>query len=221
MSIMSILNDVKLALVDLDTTKFTAATGKGIKVHDGFQETFERTADEILAAVQQGLEENNAKNVLITGHSLGAAVASLDAMFLKGKLDPSIQITTTVFGLPRVGDQAWADFVDSNDSHTLVKARNSFSFITNQHDPVPRLPPLDFDYVHPSGEFHITSVDSNGQATGFVACPGQDNEKCSSGLNIFEVSIPNHLVCGLHVLPPFGKFSTQAELAALEAQELA
>jgi hypothetical protein len=43
----------------------------------------------------------------------GAAIATLDAMMLKQELDPSVQIQTTVFGLPRVGNQAWADFVDN------------------------------------------------------------------------------------------------------------
>lgn len=45
---------------------------------------------------------------------VGAAVATLDAMFLTENLDPSISMTTSVFGLPRVGDQAWADFVDAS-----------------------------------------------------------------------------------------------------------
>ncbi|KIK50351.1 hypothetical protein GYMLUDRAFT_51247 [Collybiopsis luxurians FD-317 M1] len=185
-NLLSILNDAKFGLVDLNTTRFTAAAGKGIQVHDGFQQTFERTADGVLAGVQQGLAANNANNVLITGHSLGAAVASLDAMFLKENLDPSVTLTTTVFGLPRVGDQAWADFVDS----TLG---DSFSFVTNQHDPVPTVPPELLGFVHPSGENHITSVDSNGQATGFIACPGQDNDNCASGNNILDASVSNHL----------------------------
>jgi len=185
-NLLSILNDAKFGLVDLNTTRFTAAAGKGIQVHEGFQETFERTADSMLAGVQKGLADNNAKNVLVTGHSLGAAVATLDAMFLKENLDPSVQLTTTVFGLPRVGDQAWADFVDSS-------LGTSLSFITNQDDPVPTVPPEFLGFVHPSGEFHITSVDSNGQATGFIACPGQDNDNCASGNSVLDASVSNHL----------------------------
>ncbi|KAJ3797474.1 alpha/beta-hydrolase [Lentinula aff. detonsa] len=185
-NLLSILNDAKFGLVDLNTTRFTTADGKGIQVHDGFQQTFERTADGVLAGVQNGLATTNATNVLVTGHSLGAAVATLDAMFLKEKLDPSVQLTTSVFGLPRVGDQAWADFVDSSLGSTL-------SHITNQNDPVPTVPPEFLGFVHPSNEFHITGVDSNGQATGIVACPGQDNENCSTGNDILDASVANHL----------------------------
>ena len=82
-------------------------------MHDGFADTQERTADVILSTVQSALNSTGSKRLLVTGHSLGAAVASIDGMMLKMKLDPSIAITTTVFGLPRVGNQAWADLVDS------------------------------------------------------------------------------------------------------------
>jgi len=185
-NLLSILNDAEFGLVDLNTTRFTAASGKSIQVHQGFQDTFERTADGVLAGVQSGLASTGATNVLVTGHSLGAAVATLDAMLLTENLDPSISMTTSVFGLPRVGNQAWADFVDSSLGTTL-------SHITNQNDPVPTVPPEFLGFVQPSQEFHITGVDSTGQATGIIACPGQDNENCSTGNSILDVSIANHL----------------------------
>lgn len=51
--------------------------------------------------------------------SLGAAVAVMDAMMLRTKLPDSVQMTTTVFGLPRSGNQQWADFVDKTVSHGI------------------------------------------------------------------------------------------------------
>jgi len=185
-NLLSLLNDAELALVDLNTTTFPAASGKGIQVHDGFQDTFERTSAGVLSGVQSAIASTGATNVLVTGHSLGAAVATLDAMMLIENLDPSIQMTTSVFGLPRVGDQAWADFVDASLGTTL-------SHITNQNDPVPTVPPEFLGFVQPSQEFHITGVNSAGQATGIVACPGQDNENCSTGNNVLDSSISNHL----------------------------
>ena len=82
-------------------------------MHDGFADTQERTADLVMSTVQSALESTGAKKVLVTGHSLGAAIASIDGMMLRMKLNPSIEVTTTVFGLPRVGNKAWADLVDS------------------------------------------------------------------------------------------------------------
>ena len=85
----------------------------GVKVHDGFQDTFGRTVDNITSTVSSALQSKNVKKLTVVGHSLGAAVAVLDAVHLREVLDSSIQMTTTVFGLPRSGNQDWADFVDS------------------------------------------------------------------------------------------------------------
>jgi hypothetical protein len=42
-----------------------------IQVHDGFQQTFERTADGILEGVRSALASTGVSRVLVTGHSLG------------------------------------------------------------------------------------------------------------------------------------------------------
>jgi hypothetical protein len=41
-------------------------------VHDGFQQTFERTVDSLLAGVMDGLKSTGVKKIVVTGHSLGA-----------------------------------------------------------------------------------------------------------------------------------------------------
>ncbi|TFK48429.1 alpha/beta-hydrolase [Heliocybe sulcata] len=182
-SILSIANDVQIALVDLNTTLFPQA-GKDVQVHDGFQKTFERTADGVLSGVRDALNSTGAKKVLVTGHSLGAAVASMDAVMLKMNLDPSISLTTTIFGLPRVGNQEWADLVDSN-------LGTSFTHITNQNDPVPTVPPQLLGYVQPQGEVHIVSANATG-AIQTVACPGTENDNCSDGNSLLDASVANH-----------------------------
>ncbi|KAL0058908.1 hypothetical protein AAF712_014390 [Marasmius tenuissimus] len=172
--ILSILNDAQLLLRDINTKRFTSAKGKSIEVHDGFQKTFERTADEVVAAVQRGLTEFKVKKVHVMGHSLeipsaGGAIATLDALLLKQELDSSIEVTTTVFGAPRIGNEEFADFVDETLAPTFTR-------ITNQKDPIPRVPPRLFGYQHPSGEVHINAVNKEGQATDIVECEGQENE---------------------------------------------
>lgn len=91
-------------------------------MHDGFAYAQDRTADAVLSTVQSALASTGAKTVAVTGHSLGAAIAVMDSVMFKMLLDPSITVSTTVFGLPRGGNQAWADLVDStvssNTSHT-------------------------------------------------------------------------------------------------------
>jgi len=178
-SILSILNDVKFGLVDLNVTRFPDTAGKGIKVHSGFQQTFERTADGLLAGVLKGLSDTGAKKVTVAGHSLGAALATMTGAFIKKSVDPSVEVSVTGFGLPRGGNQAWADFLDSDVG---------VQYMTNQNDPVPIVPPRTLGFQHPSGEVHV--VDDTQQ--NFVDCPGQDNENCSTGNSVLKVDVSNH-----------------------------
>jgi len=173
------LNDLEFALVDLNNANFPQAPS-GAQVHDGFQATFERTSDAILSNVTAALKSKNTNKLTVVGHSLGAAIAVMDAVRLRQTLDSSVEMTTTVFGLPRGGNQDWADFVDAQLGNTLTH-------VSNKNDPVPTVPPRFLDFQHPSGEAHINSDDS------VVSCPGQENDGCSDADSLFEISIPDHL----------------------------
>lgn len=54
----------------------TIGSAADIKVHTGFQQTFERTADGMLEAVRAGLESKGVNKVVVTGHSLGEVLKS-------------------------------------------------------------------------------------------------------------------------------------------------
>nr|GAT50380.1 predicted protein [Mycena chlorophos] len=180
-NLLSLLNDAEFALTDVDAQRITLAAGQGAQVHDGFQDTFQRTADGILSGVQAALgNDSSISQVLVTGHSLGAALATMTAAMLRSNLPSNIDITTTTFGLPRGGNQAWADFLDSQSPVT---------FVTNQNDPVPIVPPLAFGYKHSSGEVHITDPTT----PAIVSCPGQDNSNCITGNSLLDASVANHL----------------------------
>ncbi|KAJ7887693.1 alpha/beta-hydrolase [Mycena leptocephala] len=211
-NILSILNDVQFGLVPLNVLRFPETAGKNITVHDGFQQTFERTADSLLAGVMDGLKSTGVKKIVVTGHSLGAALATMTAVMIKDAVDPSVDVSMTGFGLPRGGNQGWADFLAclSNPSSfplpplspfsssclplpsppsLLVSAILGLTFVSNQNDPVPTVPPKFLGFQHSSGEIHI--VDDS--QTNLVACPGQDNANCATGNNVLAVSVQNHL----------------------------
>ena len=107
----------------------------------------------------------------------GAAISLLHAVYLPLHL-PTAKITYVGFGLPRVGNQAFANYVDAHASIA------SITHINNKEDFFPILPGRFLGYHHPSGEVHI--MDSGA----WVACPGQDNEsdECTVGdvPNIFD-----------------------------------
>ena len=50
----------------------------------------------------------NVNKIFITGHALGAAISSLQAVFLKEMLGDTVDIKVRIYGLPRVGNLDWA-----------------------------------------------------------------------------------------------------------------
>lgn len=188
--LLSIANDAAFGLVAANQSHFPGAPATAL-VHQGFQETFQRTADDVLSGVQAALKSTGATKVAVAGHSLGAAIATMDTMMLSLNLPEDITITAATFGLPRTGNQDWANFVDSTvggNGNTAV-----FAHVSNQHDPVPIVPPRFLGFQQVSGEIHIQDVDGAGQATTVVNCPGQDNDNCAEGNDILDADVSNHL----------------------------
>ncbi|KAH7874076.1 alpha/beta-hydrolase [Lentinula edodes] len=184
-NVLSILNDVNILHVGLDKSIFKQSAKK-VEVHEGFQNTFRHTSTIVLTEVKKALIQYKSQSVLLTGHSLGAAVAVLDAIMLHENLDPSVKQSVVVFGLPRMGNEHWTKFVDSTIGSDFIR-------VTDRKDPVVDLPPRLLDYYHPAGEIHIEDVDKTGQATKIVACPGQENKHCAEGNSIFKDHTSDHL----------------------------
>jgi predicted lipase len=82
------------------------------------------------------------------GHSLGAALALLDGVFFRKQLDSSVSVRVVGYGMPRVGNQDFANFVDGELSGLVTH-------VNNEEDPVPTLPPTLLGFHHASGEIHI------------------------------------------------------------------
>jgi hypothetical protein len=95
------------------------------KVHKGFKEAFDDVSDEIFAIVRKSIGKD--LPLYITGHSLGAALATVATQELEDEFDDLIAACYT-FGSPRVGDGKYeksikAPFyriVDTIDIVTLV-----------------------------------------------------------------------------------------------------
>jgi Lipase (class 3) len=117
------------------------------------------TALEILSAVKKTLSAQNLSSVTVVGHSLGAALALLDGVFFSLQLPKDVTVEVISYGMPRVGNQAFADFVDS-------RLGGRVTHVNNREDPIPVVPPMSFGFHHPSGEIHI--LDSGA----WDACPG-------------------------------------------------
>ncbi|KAJ7623654.1 Alpha/Beta hydrolase protein [Roridomyces roridus] len=118
--IVSIASDVSIIQRPLDPALFPGIPSS-VRVHCGFADEQAKTATLILAAVNTTLAKYGTSTVTVVGHSLGGAIALLDAVYLQLHLPPSVKITAVTYGLPRVGNQGFADYVDAKFAGSLAE----------------------------------------------------------------------------------------------------
>ncbi|GLB41588.1 putative alpha beta-hydrolase [Lyophyllum shimeji] len=178
--IMPIVTDGNFFLESLDSSLFPGVSSS-VQVHNGFKDAQAKSATAVLSAVQTAMSRNGATSVTIVGHSLGGAIALLSSVYLPLHLPAGTTFKTVTYGMPRVGNQAFADYVD---------AHASVSHINNKRDIVPIVPGRFLGFHHPKGEKHI--VDSGA----WIDCPGQDNTdaQCTIGYvpNVFDGASGDH-----------------------------
>jgi predicted lipase len=166
----------------LDSTLFPGLSSS-IEVHQGFAHEQAQTANTILAAVLALLNQHSASSVVVVGHSLGAALALLDSVYLPLHVPAGTRVSAFLYGLPRVGNANFANYVDATHNGNLTH-------INNKEDPIPIVLGKFLGYAHPSGEVHIQDSGS------WDACPGQDNPSklCIVGdvPTVFEGKLSDH-----------------------------
>ncbi|KAL0953910.1 hypothetical protein HGRIS_005076 [Hohenbuehelia grisea] len=118
--LLPILTDIDIAQEKLDKSLFRGLDSS-IKVHSGFAAAHKRAATGVLAAVQRTIAAHSVNTVTIVGHSLGAAIALLDSVYLPLNI-PGATFKTILYGLPRVGNQKFADYVDSHVNLKHIRA---------------------------------------------------------------------------------------------------
>lgn len=165
--ILPLITDADIFLTTLDPTLFPGISSD-IKVHSGFKDAQESAATDILAAVTTAMSKYGTTIVTVVGHSLGGAISLLDSVYLPLHLPAGTSFKTITYGLPRVGNQAFANYVDG---------KLHLTHINNKEDPIPICPGMSLGFVHPAGEVHI---EDSGE---WAACPGQDNPstQCTVG----------------------------------------
>ncbi|KAL1412036.1 hypothetical protein Q8F55_003033 [Vanrija albida] len=169
-SAKSIAIDLNILLVPADRGLFPDS--KGVLVHAGVQDAFRRMAPGLTAAVRKGLAlPGPPRRVTVLGHSLGGAIGHLVAVYLQ-RLLPEVVVIARPFASFRVGNPAWANYVDA----TLG---DRAQHMVNFNDVVPHLPPKDWGWRHSSNEVWIPKLGG----PELRLCSGQENVKCSDSLN--------------------------------------
>lgn len=161
-SLLSDLNDV-LVRPDPPNARYSEYMPTGIKLMHGFQDAYVKVADHVMEAIKKYKAEYNESRVTVIGHSLGAAMGLIASMDVQYRIDCGLY-KSYLFGLPRVGNPAFADLVDQTIGHKL-------HWFVSGRDWVPSVPPREFGYQHPSNYVWIWPANS----TNWKLYPGQEN----------------------------------------------
>ncbi|KAH9166730.1 Alpha/Beta hydrolase protein [Lactarius sanguifluus] len=135
-SILADLTDVDFFLANLDSTLFP---GLPSSIQDSTHDP-RASAGTARAARRRVLQST------VTGHSLGAALALLDAVYLPLHLPAGTRVRMVGYGMPRVGNAAFADYVDARAGALAL------THVSNRKDPVPIVPGRFMGFAHPAGE---------------------------------------------------------------------
>ena len=162
-------------------------SGQDIKVHKGFQDEYTVNNDFKGSLQKQVLDYLNSlpnfpssyDNLWVTGHSLGAALATLAvADIVNNTIHTGAKMYN--FGSPLVGNQSFVDFFKSkigtsNCNTANNSLDNSCSWrVVNINDAVPTIPPPRLGYVHVDG------------CSGPYVCNNVNNDNKNNGL--FEIN---------------------------------
>ncbi|KAJ6577953.1 alpha/beta-hydrolase [Mycena capillaripes] len=177
-SLADAATDVNLFLVPF----VSPGIDKSFDVHSGFLAAYNDVANIVLTAVEAQVAKFPTYNVVVTGHSLGGALAALGAVSLKTAL-PSAPMKLYTFGQPRTGDAQFANFVE-----TTIGVDNIF------RDGVPTLIPRELGYEHHGTEYwqFEDPISATSPPTTVTKCIGEEDPSCSdfivsTGINAAHV----------------------------------
>ncbi|TKV96116.1 hypothetical protein SEVIR_9G408500v4 [Setaria viridis] len=159
------------------------------KVHIGFYSSYNNTLlrPAITNAVRKARKLHGDCDIIVTGHSMGGAIASFCVLDLAISFG-SDNVHLMSFGQPRVGNAAFASYFAKYVPKTIR--------MTHERDIVPHLPPYFFflpqlTYRHFPREVWEHDVDGN---TTFQVCDGSgEDPNCSRSVFVLFWSASDHL----------------------------
>ncbi|KAJ3506918.1 hypothetical protein NMY22_g17096 [Coprinellus aureogranulatus] len=132
--------------------------------------------------------------IVTTGHSLGGSIALLAALTLKGAF-PSTEVRTYSYGSPRVGNEAFAEFV--NNLFGLSAHR-----VVHGNDGVPTMIPSRLGYHHHGVEYWQHSKPPSNSTTVQCDMSGED-PRCSVSVPSRGITLAHTNYFGILVSTPF------------------
>jgi predicted lipase len=152
-----------------------------VGVHHGFWNSWQYLATPTLAAINTIQQSHGGARVVLTGHSLGAAIAADAALDMS--VNHGLETSVVNFGSPRAGN---AGFHAALQQHV-----SDFFRVTHARDIVPHVPPEAFGFYHASTEVFFPGSDTQYQLCDGSGEDSACSDRCAKWLSC--VSVDDHL----------------------------
>mmetsp|Transcript_21549 Transcript_21549/g.28061 ORF Transcript_21549/g.28061 Transcript_21549/m.28061 type:complete len:271 (-) Transcript_21549:188-1000(-) len=150
------------------------------EVHKGFYETYMSIADQVHNALDYYLSVHSDADIVVTGHSLGAAIAQHCAMDLTIS-DFNVKSLYN-FGQPRTGNKQFSQYATKIMNNKIMR-------ITHHKDPVPHLPLEAMGFYHEPTEIFYNELNND-----YTICNSSDGEDSSCSDKYYEdLNLLDHL----------------------------
>lgn len=149
-------------------------------IHHGFLRAFHNIRADLVQTVKALRTEHRDYKLVVTGHSLGGAVATIAAAYLR-KQDIACDLYT--YGSPRVGDRYFADFVSNQRNGMTAR-------VTSRFDPITVIPSplLNFRHVYPEYWYEKGFAEEP-----LVKCDGPERGNCSGRIPSALLNLPRRI----------------------------
>jgi hypothetical protein len=172
-------SDIANWLADFDITQVDYSYCSGCQVHKGFYDTWQGLKPFVIPAVQS-LYDQFGYEVVVTGHSLGGAVATLASVDIKKSVGSNTFLWT--YGCPRVGNPDFATWFPTGANIIHVQR------VVNWHDVVPHTPNEWQGFRHIPQE---SWEQKNPQE--FIVCDPNNGEDPNCSDSVVVTSVSDHL----------------------------
>lgn len=143
-------------------------------IHAGFWEQWTSIRHMIMPNVDKAIAENPEYRFIVTGHSLGGALATIAAADFRHSSDWFLMNTELFsYGSPRIGDFLAVRFLSE-------QSKKSYR-VTASDDPIARLPLTSLGYMHTSPEYFIARNPNDPKPEDVTVLTGYYNSHGDSG----------------------------------------
>ncbi|KAJ2915418.1 hypothetical protein MD484_g5007, partial [Candolleomyces efflorescens] len=175
----------------------SAVVEPAVLVHKGFLDAWNTVAVNMINVVRSQLVEYPGYTIVVTGHSLGGALASLAGISLKRNF-PRVPLRLYTYGQPRTGNVKYASLLNQE-----VGSRNIYRSV-HTFDGVPTMFPTNLGYRHHDTEYWTYRDPPSPDNTRLCnATANGEDSTCSASIVSTGINPPHTVYFNIPYFTPF------------------